>query len=222
MGRDELPARVDRRRAALRQARRSLRPEDRPAGGDRDLPRGLGPVRPEPEHVPADRLPSAPGVRGRRADRRDDRGDRGRRLTARARPLPGLLRRGLRRVDRDRPAARRLLRRQPLVALDLLRQHPDRARRARRDRIGLPRAGRARSACGGLPRRGAPRRRSLGDRAVHEPRRHDVRLGRTADDRAGRRRGALPRRVRGRREQGEGADLAARASSATASSRSRA
>ena len=40
----------------------------------------------------------------------------------------------LRRLDRHRPAARRLLRRQPLVALDLLRQPPDRRDRARRDR----------------------------------------------------------------------------------------
>ena len=48
------------------------------------------------------------------------------RPAARPRPLPGLLRRGLRRLDRDRAAARRLLRRQPLVALDLLRQPADR------------------------------------------------------------------------------------------------
>ncbi len=34
----------------------------------------------------------------------------------------------VRRLDRDRPAARRLLRRQPLVALDLLRQPADRPR----------------------------------------------------------------------------------------------
>ena len=36
--------------------------------------------------------------------------------------VSGLLRRRVRRCDRDRPAARRLLRRQPLVALDLLRE----------------------------------------------------------------------------------------------------
>ena len=54
--------------------------------------------------------------------------------------LPGLLRRRLRRLDRDRAAARRLLRRQPVMALDLLRQPADRLRRARRDRDGVPRA----------------------------------------------------------------------------------
>ena len=64
----------------------------------------------------------------------DDRRRRRHRPAARARPLPGLLRRRLRRLDGDRPAARRLLRRQPLVALDLLRQPADRRRRARRDR----------------------------------------------------------------------------------------
>ena len=51
-----------------------------------------------------------------------DGGRRRHLLAPRARPLPGLLRRGLRRLHRDRAAARRLLRRQPLVALDLLHQ----------------------------------------------------------------------------------------------------
>jgi Major Facilitator Superfamily len=37
---------------------------------------------------------------------------------------------GLRRLDGDRAVARRLLRRQPLLALDLLRQRPDRADRS--------------------------------------------------------------------------------------------
>ena len=56
-----------------------------------------------------------------------DAGDRRRhRPAARARPLPGLLRRGVRRLERRRAAARRLLRRQPVVALDLLHQPADR------------------------------------------------------------------------------------------------
>ena len=46
----------------------------------------------------------------------------------------------------------------------------------------------AREALDRLPRRGAARRRALGDRALHEPRRHDLRLGLAADDRADRRR----------------------------------
>ena len=58
-------------------------------------------------------------------------------------------------ATRDRPAARRLLRRQPLLALDLLHQPADRRRRARGDRRGLPRAGRARAAPDRLARRGS-------------------------------------------------------------------
>ena len=51
--------------------------------------------------------------------------------------LYGLLRRGVRSRHRDRAAARRLPRRQPLVALDLLRQPPARRGRVRRDRRGV-------------------------------------------------------------------------------------
>ena len=125
----------------------------------------------------ADRVPRAAGPRRRRADRDHDGGGRRHRPAARARPLPGLLRRRLRRLDGDRPAARRLLRRQPLLALDLLRQPAGRRARARRDRGRVPRPRRARPPQDRLPRRGAARRRPLGDRAVHEPRRHDLRLG---------------------------------------------
>ena len=117
-----------------------------PAGRDRDLPRRLGALRDQPEHDRADRLPRAPGAR-RRRPAGDDAGRRRRhRPAARARQVPGLLRRRVRRLDRDRPAARRLLRRQPLLALDLLRQPADRARRARGDR--LPRSTHGRSTSG--------------------------------------------------------------------------
>ena len=116
--------------------------------------------------------------------------DRRRRPAARPRPLPGLLRRGLRRRDRDRAAARRVLRRQPLVALDLLRQPAARARRARGHRRACSTSpADASEALDRLPRRGAARRRPLGDRALHEPRRHRVPVGLAADGRAdGRRR----------------------------------
>ena len=58
----------------------------------------------------------------------------------------------------DRPAARRLLRRQPLVALDLLRQPAGRRDRADGDRRDLPLAGGHAAARDGLPGRGAARR----------------------------------------------------------------
>ena len=99
-----------------------------------------------PEHDPADRVPRGAGPRRRRPDGADDGGSRRHLLAARTRPLPGLLRRGLRRLDRDRAAARRLLRRQPLLALDLLRQRAARRGGAGRDRDRLPRPQRARPA----------------------------------------------------------------------------
>ena len=50
----------------------------------------------------------------------------------------GLFGGGVRRLGRRRPAARRLLRRQPLLAVDLLHQPPARRRRARGDLDRLP------------------------------------------------------------------------------------
>ena len=64
-----------------------------------------------------------------------------------------------------------------------------------------------------LPRRGAARRRPLRDRPLHEPRRHDVRLGLAADGRAARRRRrcCLVGVRRSSRAGARGADPAARA-----------
>ena len=50
--------------------------------------------------------------------------------------LPGPVRRGLRRDERARAAARRAVHRAPQLALGVLRQPADRRRRARRDRRG--------------------------------------------------------------------------------------
>ena len=128
--------------------------------------------------------------------------DRRHRPAARARPLPGLLRRRLRRLDRDRAAARRLLRRQPLVALDLLRQPAARRARARRDRGRLP--ARAPSTSGTRSTTSARRCSpaacsaivlftSLGGTTYA--------VGLAGDDRADRRRRRAARRVRLRRAQ---------------------
>ena len=58
----------------------------------------------------------------------------------------GIVRCRVRSVDDHRPAPRRLFRRQPVVAVDLLRQPADRRGCARRDRGRLPHAHRARRA----------------------------------------------------------------------------
>ena len=146
VGRHGVPARVDDRRAAVREARRPLRPQDRPADGDRDLPRRLGALRAGAGHGPADRLSCDPGDRRRRPDR-DDHGRRRRhRAAARARQVPGAVRCRLRRLDGDRPAARRLLRREPLLAVDLLHQPSARDRLARRSSRRHSIRGRRRSA----------------------------------------------------------------------------
>ena len=96
-------------------------------GGDPDLPRRLDARRALAVDGRADRLPRAPGDRRRRADGRRAGDHRRHRPAAGARPLHGPDRLGVRgRVGR-RAAARRLLRRQPLVALGLLRQPAGRA-----------------------------------------------------------------------------------------------
>ena len=109
-------------RPAVRQARRPLRPQDRAPGRDRAVPDRLGALRPVPEHDRADRLPRPAGVGRRRADGHHDGGRRRHHRAPGPRQVPGLLRRGVRRRHGDRPAAGRLLRRQPVLALDLLRQ----------------------------------------------------------------------------------------------------
>ena len=89
-------------------------------------------------HDRADRVPGRPGPRRRRAACRRPGDRRRHRLAPRAWPLPGAFRRRLRRRQHHRPAPRRRLRRTALLALDLLHQHPDRGRRARRR--GRPRS----------------------------------------------------------------------------------
>ena len=135
----------------------------------------------QPEHDRADRLPRAAGARRRRPDGDRDGGGRRHHPAARSRPLPGHFRRRVRRRHGDRAAAWRLLRRSPVMALDLLRQPADRARRPRRDRPRLPYPLRAARAGDRLSRRRPAHPRALGDHPVHEPRRHQLRLALAAD-----------------------------------------
>ncbi len=74
-------------------------------------------------------LPRAAGPRRRRAHRHGACDHRRRHLAARARPLPGLYRRSLRRRQRRRAGARRALRRSSDLALGVLDQSAPRHRR---------------------------------------------------------------------------------------------
>jgi hypothetical protein len=123
--------------------------------------------------------------------------------------VPGLLRRGLRARDDHRASARRVLRRQPELALDLLRQPAGRDPRAVGDRGRVPPADGVSPARDGLPRRRSPCRDADLDRALHEPRRDDLGVGLAADHRADppQHRAAADVRLRG--EQGGRADPAA-------------
>ncbi len=193
VGGHRLPARPDDRHAALRQDRRPLRAQARAAGGAGAVPDRLGPLRRGAEHDRADRLPRDPGARRRRPDGAVAGGDRRRGAAVRARALQRLLRRHLRRGDRDRPAARRLPHDQPLLALDLLREPAGGRHRDRR--AGHHAAlGRAHQAAGRLRRHRAARRLAHGARPGHEPRRQRLRLGLGLHPRDGdRRRGAAGR-----------------------------
>ena len=79
---------------------------------------------------------------------------------------------------------------QPLVALDLLHQHPARPARARRAGGVAPERVRARAPRGRLRRRGAARRRPERHRADDVARRDELRLGLGGDRRARRRSGS--------------------------------
>ena len=132
VGGDRVPAGDHRRHAALRQARRSLRAQGGAAGRARAVPHRLRAVRAGTGDDRVDRVPSDPGAWRRWADGQRSGRDRRRRLAARARPVHGPVRRRLRRLVGGRAADRRLLHLQPLVALDLLHQHPARSPRVRR------------------------------------------------------------------------------------------
>ncbi len=198
MGGDRLPAGDHRRHAALRQARRPVRAQGGAAGRPRAVPDRLRAVRARSGDDRADRVPRDPGAGRRRPDGQRAGRDRRRRLAARARALHGPVRRGLRRLLGRRAADRRLLHLEPLVALDLLHQHPARAARAGRAGGVAAERLRARAPRGRLCRGGTARRRAERDRPDDVARRHQLRLGFGADRRARRDRGRRARRVRRR------------------------
>ena len=156
---------------------------------------GLDALRPLADDDPADPLPRTPGSRRGRADRRRAGDPRGHHPAAAARPLHGPDGRRLRGLVRRGPAARRLPRRQPLVALGLLREHADRGARARDRDYAAPPARPAHAAHDRLPRRRPSRRRRRGADPHDDLGRQPVRLGLAGDRRARARRRRDARRV---------------------------
>ena len=153
LGGHRLPADLDRRDAAVGQDFRPLRPADHFPDHDRHLPDRLGAVWPGPEHAAADRLPGDPGHRWRWPDGDRLRDHRRRDPGPRAWPLPGLFRRGVRRFQHCRSAARRLDHRHDQLALDLLHQPPARHLRPRHHLDGAEDAGDQARSQDRLPRR---------------------------------------------------------------------
>ena len=199
MGGHLVPAGHHHRHAAVREARRPLRPQARAAGRARAVPDRLGPVRAGAGHDRAHRLSGAAGAGRRRAHRQRPGLDRRHRLAARARTLPGLLRRRVRVRERGRAADRRLLHQQRELALDLLHQPPAGGARAGGHRGRAAQRGRARAPSRRLPGHGAARGvPGLAGPADHA-RRHHLRLGLGLRHRARGAGGAGPGRVRGRR-----------------------
>ncbi len=149
-----------------------------------------------------------PGPRRRRPDRPGPGDHRRHHPAARARQVPGHVRRRVRRLQRRRPAARRVLHRRTRLALDLLAEHPDRPRRPVHHvpRAAMP-AGRA--ATTRIDYLGAAVVVGFGDvaAALHVVGRSRLRLDRSAEPRAARSGGLLLAVVfRARRAARRGAD----------------
>ena len=119
--------------AALRQIVRHPRPARADADRHRHLRHRLDRLRAGAGHERADRRPRRAGARRRRADGAGADHHRRHRFAARARPLPGLYRRGVRHLLGRRAGARRLSHRASRLVADLLDQSAARPRRARHD-----------------------------------------------------------------------------------------
>ena len=211
MGGHGVPAGGDRGHAAVREARRPVRAQGRPAGRAGAVPGRLRPVRARAGDDRADRVPVHPGARRRRADGQRAGGGRRRRVAGRPRPLHGPVRRGLRGLVRRRAAARRVHDHPHLLALDLLREPA--AGRAGADRAGGDAAHdhRAPLARDRLPRHAAARARPQRDHPADDAGREHVRMGIARDHRHGRLRRRLPGRADVRGAARRRADPAAHA-----------
>ena len=130
LGRHRLPADLDRRHPALGQDLRPLRPPAIFQAAIVHLPGRFGAVPASSQNMTElIAFRALQGIGGGGLMSLALRHHRRRHPAARARPLPGLLRRRVRRLQRGRPAARRLVHRRPGLALDLLHQPAGRHRR---------------------------------------------------------------------------------------------
>ena len=139
-------------------------------------------------------LPRDPGARRRRADGQRAGGDRRRRLAARARPLQGPLRRGVRRVARRRAADRRLLHQRTSRGAGSSTS-TSRSASLALVVLAVVAARRRASACSHRSTTRARRCSRVGlsgDRARHHAGRHDLRVGLARDRRARRHRRSRP------------------------------
>src|ERR1035437_611242 len=155
LGRDGLPARIDSLHPVVRQDLRPLRSQAGIPFCHRRVPHRIGAGRIVDADVGAHRGPRDTGARRRWPDGVGLRDHRRCHSTSRTRPLPGLLRCGVRGLLGRGPAARWVLRRAPVLALDLLHQHPSGHHRPGRHRPSTARAAaRPPRAQHRLPRRG--------------------------------------------------------------------
>ena len=132
VGCDELSAGLYHRHRRRRQARRSLRPQDRLPSRGGVLPRRLCVVRVGRIDDDARGIARLAGPRWRRAHGHGDGRHRRGHPVAGTRPLSRRTRRRVRRHHSHRPAARRILHRSPHLALGLLDQHSGGDRGVRR------------------------------------------------------------------------------------------
>ncbi len=133
LGGHRLSAHRDRGDAALRQAVRHPRPARLDAGRHRHFRRRLADLRDGAQHDRAGARPRGAGAGRRRPDGAGADHHRRHRLPTRARPLPGLYRRGVCDLFGRRAGARRLPDRASRLVADLLDQPAARLGRARHD-----------------------------------------------------------------------------------------
>lgn len=197
VGAHGVPHGAGRRDAALRQARRPVRPQEALPVRDHGVRGRVDRLRRRTGPRAARRRARGAGHRWRRHRCPGDGRARGRRTGALARPLARVPGRALRGREPRRAAARRLVRRPPELALGVLRQPPVRGRVGGDRDDGVAHPVPTRAARHRLRGRRAPHGRTRVHRAPHRARRGVGAVVVAHDCLAGCRRRGARRRVRG-------------------------